>query len=342
MKYLKTLILVALVAVFAACNKNNDGSGTVADMPANITLASVVSTDNSGNVTFTAAADNAASYEFDFGNGVFQTSTTGNVTYQYPVAGTYTVKITVKSASGKKATKSAQVTVSAIEALVWSDEFNTPGAPDPAKWGYDLGGGGWGNNEVQYYTNRSSNNIVSNGTLKITTQRENFSGATFTSSRLLTKNKFQFTYGKIEVRAKLPSGGGSWPAIWMLGSSIDTTPWPACGEIDIMEHVGNQQNKIFSTLHYPNHSGGNGVSQSTMINTASTDFHVYSLEWNAATLKFAVDGVVFHTFPNNNTTPFNSNFFVILNVAVGGNFGGAVDPNFNGGTMEVDYVRVYR
>jgi beta-glucanase (GH16 family) len=115
---------------------------------------------------------------------------------------------------------------------------------------------------------------------------------------LLSKGKFNFKYGRVEFKAKLPAGAGTWPALWALGSSIDTTPWPACGEIDIMEHVGNQQNKIFATLHYTGHSGGNGVGNTTMIPTASTEFHVYSLDWTATQMKFAVDGVVFHTFAN--------------------------------------------
>ncbi|AMR33578.1 beta-glucanase precursor [Mucilaginibacter sp. PAMC 26640] len=342
MKYLQICILVLAIAACTGCNKN-DNQGSTVNKPANVTVTSMVSTDNSGKVTFAVTADNAVSYEFDFGNGYFQTSTSGNVNYQYPVAGTYTVKVTAKSASGMVTVQSVQVSVSAIETLVWSDEFNTNGAPDPGKWGFELGNNnGWGNNELEYYTARSDNAIVSNGTLKINLKKEDYQGYGYTSARMLTKGKFGFKYGRFEARAKLPAGGGTWPAIWAMGTNIDTTPWPGCGEIDIMEHVGNQQNKIFSTLHYPNHYGGGGISNNTIIPTASTDFHLYGFEWNATTIKFSVDGKVFHTFANDPSTPFNQNFFLILNVAMGGNFGGAVDPAVTGGTMEIDYIRVYR
>lgn len=342
MRYLKTYILLAAIALFTACNKNDDTGGTV-DKPANIAVTPTVSNDNSGNVAFVVTADNAVSYEFDFGNGFFQTSTTGNVTYQYPVAGTYTVKVTAKSQTGKTAVTTIQVSVSAIETLVWADEFNVAGAPDPSKWGFETGNNnGWGNNELEYYTTRSDNAAVSNGTLKINLKKENYMGFGWTSARMLSKGKFTFKYGRFEARAKLPAGGGTWPAIWAMGSNIDTTPWPGCGEIDIMEHVGNQQNKIFSTLHYPNHFGGGGVSNSVINPTASTEFHVYGFEWNATTLKFSVDGKVFHTFANDASLPFNQNFFLILNLAMGGNFGGAVDPAVTGGTMEIDYIRIYK
>ncbi|RYU90539.1 glycosyl hydrolase family protein [Mucilaginibacter terrigena] len=345
MRRLKTLVLVAVVALFTNCSKNNDtGGNSTADKPANVVVTPTVSTDNSGTVTFAVTAENAVSYEFDFGNGVFQNNTSGSLTYQYPVAGVYNVKVTAKSQSGKTTVKSIQVNVSAAEALVWSDEFNNTGAPDPGKWGYDLGNNnGWGNNELEYYTNRTDNAIESDGTLKINLKKEDYNGFGYTSARLLTKGKFAFKYGRVEVKAKLPAGVGTWPAIWALGANVDTTPWPACGEIDIMEHVGKQQNTIFSTLHYPNHYGGGGVSATTQNPTASTAFHVYSLEWTPTTMKFAVDGNVYHTFANTADLPFNHDFFLILNVAIGGNFGGpAVDPNFTNDSMEVDYVRVYK
>ncbi len=168
MRRLKTLVLVALVALFTNCSKKNDTGTNVVDKPANIVITPTVSTDNSGTVVFAVTAENAVTYEFDFGNGIFQNTTTGSLTYKYPVAGTYTVNVTAKSQSGKTTVKSTQVTISAAEALVWSDEFNTAGAPDPGKWGYDLGNNnGWGNNELEYYTNRTDNAVVSNGTLKI-------------------------------------------------------------------------------------------------------------------------------------------------------------------------------
>lgn len=226
--------------------------------------------------------------------------------------------------------------------LVWSDEFNTDGAPDSSKWGYDIGAGGWGNAEAQYYTNNTSNVEVVGGNLKITARAENFNGSSYTSARLKSENKFEFTYGKVEVRAKLPTGAGTWPAIWMLGENYATNSWPACGEIDIMEHKGNEQDKIYGTLHYPGNSGGNGNSNSTMISGASTQFHTYKTIWSPGSVKLYVDDVLFHTVVNNGSLPFNADFFMILNVAMGGTFGGAISPSFMQSSMEIDYVRVYQ
>jgi len=223
--------------------------------------------------------------------------------------------------------------------LKWSDEFNTAGAPDATKWSYDLGSGGWGNSESQNYTNSASNSIVAGGSLKITAIKE---GSGYTSARLKTQGIYDFKYGKVEVRAKMPTGGGTWPAIWMLGSDIITNTWPACGEIDIMEHKGNEPNVIHGTLHYPDHSGGNAITKTTTISNASTDFHVYKVIWSEASIKFYVDDVLYHNFPNTGAIPFNKNFFLILNVAMGGTFGGNIDSAFIQSTMEVDYVRVYQ
>ncbi|WP_264536933.1 glycoside hydrolase family 16 protein [Flavobacterium sp. N1736] len=228
--------------------------------------------------------------------------------------------------------------------LVWSDEFNTDGAPDATKWNYDLGKGdnGWGNNEKQNYTNAATNVIVQGGSLKITAKKEASGGADYSSARLKTDGKFKFTYGKIEIRAKLPIGAGTWPAIWMLGSNFATNPWPACGEIDIMEHVGNNQNVILSTLHYPGHSGGGGNSGSKTIPNVSTEFHTYKAIWSPASVTTYVDDVQIHKVPNDSSLPFNKDFFLILNVAMGGNLGGNIDTAFTQSTMEIDYVKVYQ
>ncbi|WP_140487459.1 family 16 glycosylhydrolase [Flavobacterium sp. GSA192] len=225
--------------------------------------------------------------------------------------------------------------------LKFSDEFNTDGAPDATKWTYDLGTGtdGWGNNEAQSYTNASDNVIVAGGSLKITAKKV---GSSYISARLKTEGKFDFTYGKVEVRAKLPVGGGTWPAIWMLGADYATNTWPACGEIDIMEHKGNEPNKIHGTLHYPGRSGGNGNTNTTTITNASSEFHVYKAIWSPTSVKIYVDDVLFHTVTNDSSLPFNKDFFMILNVAMGGSFGGTIDPGFTQSSMEVDYVRVYQ
>lgn len=339
MKFMSCSFIASLI--FLSCGKKTD-PGQEAIIPGNLNVTAAVSTDNSGIVSFTATGTNVVSYEFAFGNGVYQTVADGKVTYKYPASGTYNVKVTGKSTTGHTASTSTVVTVNVALVLAWSDEFNTAGAPDPAKWGYDLGGNGWGNNELQYYTNRPENASVSNGTLKITAKREAYSNSAFTSARLLTKDKFATTYGKVEVRAKLPSGVGTWPAIWMLGDNISSAGWPACGEIDIMEHKGSDEGRIYATLHHPGHSGGNGNGTTTTIQNVATEFHVYTLEWTASELKFSVDGNVFYTFSNSPSVPFNHDFFIILNLAMGGTFGGPVAPAFTTATMEVDYVRVYR
>ncbi len=227
--------------------------------------------------------------------------------------------------------------------MVWNDEFEVNGAPDPTKWSYNLGAGGWGNNEAQYYTDRLDNAVVQDGVLKIIAKAENFSGSSYTSARLVSENKFEFTYGKVEFRAKLPVGGGTWPATWMLGQNYATNPWPACGEIDVMEHKGNEPNTIHGTLHYPGNSGGNGNSGTTTAANASSEFHVYKVIWSPTSIKFYIDDQpAYHSFVNSSSTPFNSDFFLIMNVAMGGTFGGTIDSGFTQSAMEVDYVRVYQ
>jgi beta-glucanase (GH16 family) len=339
MRSMPLYILAILLGLFSCSKKTDPAPQNPA--PSNLVVNANVSTDNSGNVSFTATATNAVSYEYDFGNGIFQTAPTGIVTYQYPNGGTYTVNVTAKGSGGQTISKSLQVTVATALGLVWSDEFNTNGAPDPAKWGYDLGGGGYGNNELEYYTNRPENVLVENGVLKIKAIKENYSGSAYTSARLLSKGKFEFKYGKVEVSAKLPAGVGTWPAIWMLGANANTVGWPDCGEIDIMEHRGNELNKIFGTFHYPGHSGGNADGGTKMISNATTAFHKYSLDWSASVIRIYVDDQLVHSLANSASVPFNHDFFFILNVAMGGTFGGTIDPNFSNATMEVDYIRVY-
>ncbi len=337
MKSMVSFVFILFTIVSCGKDKGNNNQPL-----SNFTVNAVVANDNSGNVNFTASATNASTYEYGFGNGVFQTVASGNILYRYPASGIYTVTVVAKNTAGEQLSKSISVTVTVAMTLIWSDEFDTPGAPDPSKWGYDLGGGGWGNNELEYYTNRLENASVSNGTLKIVAKAESFSGSNYTSARILSKGKFSFKYGKLEFSAKLPVGGGTWPALWMLGDNISTAGWPACGEVDVMEHLGNQLNKIYGTLHYPGHSGGNADGNTLMISNATTAFHKYAVEWTSSSIKISVDDVVFHTVANTNALPFNQNFFLIMNIAMGGNFGGAIDPAFSSGTMEVDYVRVYQ
>ncbi len=325
-----------------ACGKKGAPGPDGNTAPTGLMVNAVVSPDSSGKVNFTATATNAVSYDFDFGNGVFQTVPGGVVTYQYPSSGSYSVNVIAKSAGGETSSKSIPVVVVVSLSLVWSDEFDTPGSPDPAKWGFDTGGGGWGNNELEYYTSRIDNAVVSNGTLKIIAKKESYNGSAYTSARMLTQNLFSFQYGKIEIRAKLPVGTGTWPGIWMLGNNIGTVGWPACGEVDIMEQNGNQKNTIYGTLHYSTEANPNGDGGTTTVTTAGSDFHRYAAIWSAVSVQLLVDDVVYYTLPNTASIPFNQPFFIILNVAMGGNFGGVVDPAFTTDQMEIDYVRVYQ
>ena len=238
-----------------------------------------------------------------------------------------------------------------FDTLVWSDEFETNGSPDSEKWSYDIGDGcpdlcGWGNNEKQFYTQRPENVIVEDGILKIKAKREQYEGLSFTSTRMLTKDKFEFTYGLVEVKAKLPSGGGTWPAIWMLGANIDLAGWPACGEIDIMEHAGNNQGEVSSALHTPSSFGATVNYGSQVLDDVSDEFHIYTVEWTSQKITFAVDGNIHLSYSpsnkNGNTWPFYADQFLILNIAMGGNVGGIIDANFSESAMEIDYIRVYQ
>ena len=232
--------------------------------------------------------------------------------------------------------------------LVWSDEFDG-GALDLGKWGYDLGGGGWGNNELQAYTNSNENVYLTGGNLVIQARRQSSGNNAYTSGRLLTKGKRNFQFGRIDVRAKLPKGKGIWPAIWMLGSEIDQNNWPRCGEIDIMELRGSQPLQFLSTMHFGNSTADHRLKGTTQVVSTdlSEDFHVYSVVRSKNQIRFYLDGAAqpYYTFTaaDANPYPFNNPFFVILNVAVGGDF----DGNPDGSTtfpqqMQVDYVREYQ
>ena len=180
---------------------------------------------------------------------------------------------------------------------VWCDEFDYTGLPDNTKWGYDVGGHGWGNNELQYYTDADEDNAyVDNGVLSINLLKEAFGGSNYTSARLVTKNKGDWTYGRIQVSAKLPTGLGTWPAIWMLPTDWEYGGWPESGEIDIMEHVGYDQNRIHGTIHTAayNHMLGTQVGGNTYIGTSATAFHVYEIIWEPNSIQFLIDGLQYH------------------------------------------------
>ena len=228
--------------------------------------------------------------------------------------------------------------------LIWHDEFNGTEI-DPANWSFETGTGynGWGNNEMQYYTYHKDNATISNGNLLIIAKKESLGGSNYTSARMNTKGLHSWTYGKIEARIRLPLGPGTWPAFWMLGQNIDTAGWPNCGETDIMEHVNNDA-KIYGTMHWDN----NGHAQyggDTLCNVSL--YHIYAVEWDQHTIKWLLDGSKFRegniAGNINSTEEFHSPFYILLNLAIGGNWpgppnGATVFPD----TMFVDYVRVYK
>lgn len=237
--------------------------------------------------------------------------------------------------------------------LVWSDEFDTPGLPDPAKWGYDThrNRDGWYNNELQYYSAaRPENARVENGSLIITARRErlasapDFGGQNYTSARLLTRGLASWTYGFFEVRAKLPCAMGAWPAIWMLG---DRGTWPDDGEIDIMEQTGWQPGRILGTAHMRDFNGPNGRGSHTSVTDTCNTFHRYQVRWTADAITWGVDDVAYFTYAKPagagyGSWPFDHPQHLLLNVAVGGILGGTPDDAAFPVRMEVDYVRVYQ
>ena len=249
--------------------------------------------------------------------------------------------------------------VTQLDNLVIADEFNVEGTPDASLWSFEVGDGtaqgipGWGNNELQYYTDRPENVTVENGVLVITAQQEVFEGSNYTSGRLVTKDLFEQQYGRFEARIRLPYGKGIWPAFWLLGSDCDENPWPQCGEIDIMEYLGDSPTVVFGTAHGPNFSGEDSISKEYELENSrfDTQFHVFGIEWGPNYINYYVDGDLYQTITPDTVNEetdgagqwvFNRPFYIILNIAVGGNLPGS--PNAQTvfpQRMFVDYVRVY-
>ncbi|MGD9140088.1 MAG: glycoside hydrolase family 16 protein [bacterium] len=238
--------------------------------------------------------------------------------------------------------------------LVWEDEFEGPAGqlPDADKWGYDIGGSGWGNAQLEYDTDRPTNvSLDGEGHLAITAREEEYLGREYTSARINTKGLFQQTRGRFEARIKLPIGQGIWPAFWMLGADFETVGWPDCGEIDIMEYRGQEPNILHGSLHGPGYSGGGALTRSYTLPGAegfNDDFHVFAVEWESDALTWFVDSTSYYvvtpgSLPDGGSWVFDHPFFIILNVAVGGYFVGSPDATTTfPQTMLVDWVRVYR
>lgn len=229
--------------------------------------------------------------------------------------------------------------------LVWSDEFNYTGLPDPSKWGYEVGF--IRNHESQYYTsNRLENARVENGNLVIEGRQENFKNAGYTSASLITLGKASWTYGRVEVRAKLPQGGGVWPAIWMLGTNMTHLGWPACGEIDIMEFVGHDTNHVHATVHWRDAGQHQSSGRKLVVDRPFDDFHLYALEWFPDHMDFHFDKTKYHTFSLDKAgetagTPFAKPQYLLINLALGGSWGGKIDDTILPQKYLIDYVRVF-
>lgn len=350
-----------------------------------------VTLGQNGSVLVTANANGALTYRFSFGDNAVFDKTTGKYEYIYQKNGNHTIgvwaffddqqtsyayktiDVEIKNALGGSIDdpsqdfidKSEQATEYPGYTLVWSDEFNYEGAPSESRWHLQyipIFGGGWANNEKQHYTTRSDNSKVSDGTLKIIAKKENYTYAgslkKYTSARL--NSKYPFTYGRIDVSAKLPSSPGTWPAIWTLGANINeignyfgdeygNVGWPACGEIDIMEQKGDKKSFVQGYFHWADTQSGDYASYGEEkslsdlgLDDLSLDFHTYSMIWNRSIIKVMIDDKVIVQLSNTNNNPFDNSHYLLLNLAMGGALGGNIPENFEEDQMEIDFVRIYQ
>ncbi|MBR8534465.1 family 16 glycosylhydrolase [Carboxylicivirga sediminis] len=353
---LKVLAISIILPACLSCSKEDNKETYYADFSYDVQ-------DN--QVIFTNASTGDYLYvEWDFGNdeSTGKSADKSKVhTIYFPLKGEYEVTLKLwGNLNTESDTKTVTKTISIDaddpdyvnpEGLIWSDEFNSA-TINTANWKFEVGTGdnGWGNNELQYYTNGDNAKVV-DGKLILTAKKVNDDKVqgSYTSTRMISWGKKEFTYGRIEVRAKLPSGTGVWPAIWMLGANLGQVGWPACGEIDIMEYVGYQPDVVHATVHTPAGYAGDGNGSSKSLPTCEEEFHIYGLLWTETSMTFYVDSPdnVVHVYApaekNDANWPFNKPHFFILNVAVGGNWGGAqgIDNAIFPQSMEVDYVRVY-
>ena len=357
-------MILSLFLLTTACSKS-DSDNIV--LPSNLEIQ--VSTSGS-SVTVKATAQNTNFFLVYFGESAsatpFKTSD-GNAVYTYAASGTYTIRVEAHVTQDKFISDTKDVTIQVRAAgeipttgyttptsyagmsLVWQDEFDGTSL-DPASWTFETGGGGWGNHELEYYQN--DNTTVKDGYLIITAKKETVGSNNYTSSRIKTQDKKAFKYGRVDIRAVLPKGQGLWPALWTLGSSISNTPWPSCGEIDIMEIIGggaDRDNKVYGTAHWGDGTsnthasyGGSHVLSSGIF---ADEFHVFSIVWDASFITWYVDDIQYNKI---DITPagldeFQKPFFFVFNVAVGGDWPGSpngttVFPQ----TMVVDYIRVFQ
>tara|TARA_B110000503_G_scaffold34835_1_gene56787 strand:+ start:98 stop:955 length:858 start_codon:yes stop_codon:yes gene_type:complete len=232
--------------------------------------------------------------------------------------------------------------------LVWSEEFES-NSLDNSTWTHDLGDGsafgipGWGNQELQTYTSSSKNIKLSNGFLTISAIKENIDGKSYTSARIKSQNKFSFKHGQLKVRAKFPQSKGTWPALWLMGANLDAVGWPNCGEIDLVEQNGQEKDKMIGTVHWKNTSNNTNAkfSQEIISSGIGADFKEYSLIWSESTIKMYVENVKYFDINVNSSMPFNQDFFLLINIAMGGSLGGAIATDFKNDQLVIDYIRLY-
>lgn len=369
--FLVCLFTVAGIVQLISCDKN-DALPQTQD-PANLVLDIQVSETGSGVVTAIAQADHTTEYRFDMGepNVNPKVMPEGNLTHTYSTTGWYDIEVRAYGSSGRYIKKTSRVFVQvgatgnpvdpgkgystplqyAGMKLVWQDEFNG-NSLNTANWTYDIGNGcpnlcGWGNNELEYY--RTENGGVSDGVLTLEARKENFQGFSYTSAKIHTQNKFSFKYGRMDIRAVLPKGQGIWPALWMLGKNINSVGWPASGEIDVMEMIGgqNRDNQVHGTIHWDQNGTKADVGKSYTLPQGifADEFHVFSLIWDDKEISWYVDDQKFFTtdIAPAALSEFQQEFWLIFNVAVGGNWPGS--PNATTQfpqRMRVDYVRVFQ
>jgi beta-glucanase (GH16 family) len=356
---MRTTLLVSFLFFLSACKSQEQ---EVPVRPTNLVVSTEISTDGSGLVKFKAKADNATNYLFSFGDGASIDNANGEVSHTYTISEFYPIKVTAFSKNNLFIEETTGVNVKvAIPStgystplsypglkLVWQDEFEG-NEINKSFWKFEIGGGGWGNNELQYY--QEQNTTIENGNLIIKAKRESVGGREYTSSRLVTLGNKAFKYARVDIRAKLPKGQGIWPALWMLGVNINTVSWPKCGEIDIMEMIGggpDRDNKVYGTVHWDdkgNHAQYGGSKTLTNGQNLADEFHVFSIVWDATFITWYLDDVKFHVIDitPSDLSELREEAFFIFNVAVGGNWPGSpnastVFPQY----MAVDYIRVFQ
>jgi beta-glucanase (GH16 family) len=370
---LKAAFAYILFGMMVMTGCGGDDEEQTLTLPSNLQVSVTVSDNGTGLVSVTASATNTNFYTIYFGESSSETPVKvndGKATHTYTTSGNYIVKVQAHVTSSDFILDTKQITVTVGSAnngevvipatgyttptsysgmtMVWNDEFE--GATlDDAYWSYETGTGtdGWGNNELQYY--RKENTSVKDGYLVITAKKENYMGSSYTSSRLITKDKKSFQYGRIDIRAALPKGQGIWPALWMLGDNFSTVGWPKCGETDIMELVGGtgKDNTVHGTVHWDNAGAYASHTDSYTLSSGifNDKFHVFSIVWTASRITWYVDDVEFNAI---DTTPeglseFRAKFFFIFNVAVGGKWPGSPDATTSFPQhMVVDYIRVFQ